>query len=72
MSPLSSKAARGQVLTLTNDSFGDVKMRPPRICWKLQSSFCDRLVFPQISRQLLPDLKLWVLSKFGAVKSLFL
>ena len=53
-------SARSQVLTLTNDSFGDVKIRHPPIGWILKSSFCDRLIFPQISRQLLPDLKCWV------------
>ena len=39
-------SARSQVLTLTNDSFGDVKIRHPPIGWILKSSFCDRLIFP--------------------------
>ena len=50
-------SALGQLLTLTNDSFADEKMRHPPIGQLLQSSFCDKLIFPQNSRQLLPDLK---------------
>ena len=40
-------AGLGQALKLTNDSFGDVKIRHAPIGWILQSSFCDGLIFPK-------------------------
>ena len=49
--------AWGQLLTFTNDSFGGVKMGHSPIGLILQPSFRDRVIFPQISRQLLPELK---------------
>ena len=54
---MEQESASGQVLTFTNDSFGGVKMGHPPIGLILQSSFRDRVIFPQISRQLLPELK---------------